>query len=282
MNTKTILKKLGFSPNERVIIFHADDIGMCEASVSAYADVLDFGLVSSAATMVPCSWFPATAEVYRQNREKADLGVHLTLTSEWDSYRWSPLTTNDPKSGLVDAEGYFHRAALPLQEKASAESVYTELKAQIERAISAGIEISHFDTHMFAVYPTFTDIYLRLAKEYKVPVFALQPDTKKDFPRPLTEAQAENLPLLNSWCVMSYEDETNRMEQAKELIEKLESGITYFLLHPSKDTPELRTIAPDWQTRVADYHLFTDEKFRKYIKESGIQVIGWRALKELL
>ncbi len=282
MKTKKILKELGFSPTDRVVIFHADDIGMCEASVRAYADVLEFGLVSSAATMVPCSWFPATAEVYRQNREKADLGVHLTLTSEWDNYRWSPLTSSDPKSGLLDVEGYFPRTALPVQEKSTNEVVYKELKAQIDRAISAGIEITHIDTHMFAIYPTFTDVYLRLADEYKVPAFALQPDTEMDFPQALTEEQAENRPLLNAWHAMSYENAENRFEQAKNYLDNLQAGISYFLLHPSKDTPELRTIAPDWRTRVADYQLFTDENFRTYIKESGIQVIGWRALKNLL
>ena len=282
MKTKEILKELGFSPTDRVVIFHADDIGMCEASVSAYAELLDFGLMSSAATMVPCPWFPLTAKICRENEEKVDIGVHLTLTSEWDGYRWSPITTDDPESGLVDDEGYFPRAAHPVQEKSTSEIVYKELKAQIERALSAGINVTHLDTHMFSIYPAFVDVYLRLADEYKLPIFALQPNSKMKFPQALTESQAEKYPLLNAWCVMSYEDETHRFEQAKALLENLEAGITYFLLHPSKDTPELRAIAPDWRTRVADYHLFTDKKFRAYIRERGIQIIGWRALKNLL
>ncbi len=282
MNTKIILKKLGFSSTDRVVIFHADDIGMCEASVSAYAELLDFGIMSSSATMVPCSWFPATAEVCRQNAKKADMGVHLTLTSEWDNYRWSPLTVNDPQSGLLDKEGYFPRTALPVQEKSTEEIVYKELKAQIDRAISAGIEITHIDTHMFAIFPTFTNIYLRLADEYKVPFFALQLDTKEDYPPALTKVQAENRLLLDSWHAMSYENAENRFEQAKNCLDHLQAGITYFLLHPSKDTPELHTIVPDWRARVADYQLFSDEKFRTYLKESGIQIIGWRALKEIL
>ena len=282
MKTKTLLKKLGFSPTDKVVIFHADDIGMCEASVSAYAELLDFGIMSSASTMVPCSWFPATAKVCRENAEKVDMGVHLTLTSEWELYRWSPITTNDPKSGLVDEDGYFSRTEFSVQEKSTNEIVYKELKAQIERAISAGINITHLDTHMFAIFPTFTEVYLRLADEYKVPVFALQPDTKMDFPPALTEMQAEKYPLLNAWCVMSYENETYRFEQAKALLDNLEAGMTYFLLHPSKDSPELRAIAQDWRARVADYQLFSDEKFRNYIKESGIQVVGWHDIKAIL
>jgi len=282
MKTSKILKKLGLSPTDRVVIFHADDIGMCEASVSAYAELLDFGLMSSAATMVPCPWFPATAKICRDNKEKADMGVHLTLTSEWDNYRWRPLSTSDTKSGLLDQEGYFHRQEAPVQEKSDDEVVYHELKAQIERAISSGIDITHIDTHMFAIYPTFTNLYIRLADEYQVPAFALQPGAEHDFPPPLSEAEAESRLLLDAWCVMSYEDHENRFEQARQLLEEIPNGITYFLLHPSKDSPELRAIAPDWRTRVADYQLFRDEKFRTYVKESGIQVIGWRALKDLL
>ncbi len=281
MDTQQILKKLGFSANERVVIFHADDIGMCEASVSAYADVIDFGLLSSAATMVPCAWFPATA-VFCHTHPQVDMGVHLTLTSEWDNYRWSPLSTADPASGLMDGEGYFHRAAAGLLEGAKKTAVYLELKSQIKRAIAAGINITHIDTHMFTVYPAYIDIYLRLSDEFGVPAFALQPDAEQQLGRRLTEEEAEKRPLLNAWSAMSYTEHENRFAQARHYLDNFPVGISYFLVHPSKDTPELRAIAPDWRTRVADYELFTSDRFRNYIQKSGIQIIGWHHLKELL
>jgi len=107
------LHKLGFSNTDRVVILHADDIGMCQGSVSAYADLLDFGLLSSAAMMTPCSWFPAAVNTYHQRQDtlQLDVGVHLTLNSEWTNYRWRPISTCDPGSGLLDAAGYFHALA---------------------------------------------------------------------------------------------------------------------------------------------------------------------------
>ena len=120
-----ILKKLGFDPDARVVILHADDIGMCQASVDAYADLLDAGIMSSAATMVPCPWFPAAAESFRhlQANPLFDMGVHLTLNAEWKAFRWSPLSTHNPASGLIDDGGYFHSLSAPTQEHATPHAV---------------------------------------------------------------------------------------------------------------------------------------------------------------
>ncbi|MFQ5422137.1 MAG: polysaccharide deacetylase family protein, partial [Anaerolineae bacterium] len=249
------------------------------ASVDAYADLVAFGLLSSAATMVPCAWFPATAEFCRQHPQ-VDMGVHLTLTSEWAGYRWRPVSTCDPASGLLDEMGYFYPREDDVQACGRETAVYRELKAQIECALAAGIDATHIDTHMLAIFPTFVNVYLRLADEFNLPAFALRSDAAQVGHLPAT-ADRGGRPLVDAWCVMSYDDHENRFEQAQHYLDKLTPGITNFLLHPAKDTPELRAIAPDWRTRVADYHLFTDERFRRYVQQSDIQVIGWRALKEL-
>ena len=108
MNPNPILQKLGYSNNDRVVIFHADDINMSQASLAAYIDLVDYGLVSSAAAMAPCPWFPALARYLRENQGNPaiDIGVHLTLNSEWDAYRWGPISTADKATGLIDEEGY--------------------------------------------------------------------------------------------------------------------------------------------------------------------------------
>ena len=104
-----VLKKLGFGDCDRLVIIHADDIGMCQASLAAYGDLVEFGLVSAASTMVPCSWFAATAQFCREYPGAGvDMGVHVTLTSEYDGYRWGPVSTRDPASGLLDQAGAFH------------------------------------------------------------------------------------------------------------------------------------------------------------------------------
>jgi len=104
----TALRELGFSAADRVVIVHADDVGMCNATVNAFFELADYGVISSGSVMVPCPWFPAVAAACRGNAD-IDVGVHLTLTSEWDRYRWGPISTRDPASGLLDEEGYFYR-----------------------------------------------------------------------------------------------------------------------------------------------------------------------------
>lgn len=293
MSSNPFLKKLGLADTDRVVIFHADDIGMCQASVSAYQELLDFGLMSSAATMVPCGWFPATAAFCRANPQ-VDMGVHLTLTSEWDAYRWRPVSTSDPATGLLDSEGYLHRREVDLHQQAEKTAVFTELKAQIDYALANGIVPTHLDNHMLAIFPPYLDIYLQLAQAYKLPAFVFrctieqleangfEESTARQWANQIRAVEEQGLPLLDHWCVMSYTEHENRFEQAKVYLDNLPAGITYFLFHPSTDTPELRAIAPDWRTRVADYELFKNKKFRQYVGQLGIHIIGWREMQALI
>ena len=126
MQPNPVLRKLGLADDDRVAIIHADDIGMCQASLAAFADLVDFGLISSGATMVPCPWFPSVA-MYCREHPVVDLGVHLTLTCEWDTYRWGPVSTRDPASGMIDEEGYFYRQSEPVQEHGDPAAVQIEL-----------------------------------------------------------------------------------------------------------------------------------------------------------
>src|SRR5574338_1676889 len=147
MNPNPVLKRLGFSDDERVVIIHTDDIGMCHASVEAFSQLWDFGLISSGAVMVPCPWFLKAAEFARAHAD-VDLGVHITLTCEYKMYRWGPISTRDPRSGLMDAEGCFYHTSEDAQQHGEPEYVLREMQAQIERAMAAGMQPTHIDTHM--------------------------------------------------------------------------------------------------------------------------------------
>jgi len=118
-----ILAQLGFSATDRVAVIHADDVGMCQASLSAFVDLLEVGLVTTGSTMVPCPWFPATAVFCRKNSD-VDMGVHITLTCEWENYRWGPISTVDQTSGLMDEEGYFPRRTSVVWEQAKVEAAF--------------------------------------------------------------------------------------------------------------------------------------------------------------
>jgi len=288
------LRKLGFSDDARVVIVHADDVGMCQATLPAFADLVDFGLISSGATMVVCPWFPSVAAFCR-GHPLADLGVHLTLTSEWDGYRWGPLSTRDPASGLLDEEGYFYRRSGQVYEHGDAGAAALEIQAQVARALAAGIDVTHVDTHMGAVaHPRFIPAYVQLTLQYNLPAMMLRLDeagwramgmdgeTAAFATRLVQQLEAQGLPLLDRLGGLPLDQPAERVEQAKEAFAALPAGLTHFIIHPAQDSPELRAITPDWQSRVADYRAFTSETLRDYVKNSGVQVIGYRAIRETL
>lgn len=286
-----VLKKLGFDANARVVILHADDIGMCQASVDAYADLLDAGIMSSAAAMVPCPWFPAAAETFRclQTNPRFDMGVHLTLNSEWDTFRWSPLSTHNPASGLIDDGGYFHSRSEPTQQRATPHAVESELVAQIERALAADFDITHLDTHMLTLYhPRLLPAYLRVAEKFRLPAFLLHPNNAimQSMPPKIKKmiyaAQERGMPLFDHFDCFTLGAHTNRLAEARRVFSSLPAGLGAVVFHPLRDTPEARAMAPDWQCRVADHRVFMNDRLRRLIADSGVHVISYRQLRDNL
>jgi len=295
MQPNPVLKKLGFSNDDRVVIIHTDDIGMCQASVEAYAEMLDYGLISSGAVMVPCPWFLEVAAV-ASSHPKADLGVHLTLTSEWDTYRWGPISTRDRESGLMDVQGFFHKTSEAVWAHADSEAAITELDAQISRALAEGIDVTHIDTHMGSVaHAKYIPGYVQLAMKYGLPAMIprispeelmitqnIDGDTAGMFTKMVGTLEEMGFPLLDGLSGLELTNAENRFEQAKQALRALKPGVTHFIIHPSKDTPELRSITDSWDCRVADYEIFTSDATRDFIENEGIQVIGYRDLKALM
>ncbi|MGH2351505.1 MAG: polysaccharide deacetylase family protein [Chloroflexota bacterium] len=289
------LQRLGFAPDDRVVILHADDIGMCHATLPAFADLVDFGLMSSAATMVPCPWFLAAA-AYCRDHPDVDMGVHLTLNSEWATYRWKPLSTSDPASGLLDDEGSFHHRQAPVYERATVEAVDAEVRAQVDRALVAGIDVTHIDTHMgTAGHAQFFPGYVRLGLEHRVPCRVLRLDEEgwrrargMDAESAAAAAQTvrhleeQGVPLFDHFTGLPLKDPSDRVAVAKARLDALPPGLSLLIFHPAQDTGELRAIAPDWQSRVADYQTFTSPELRDHIRRTGIQIIGYRPLRDLM
>ena len=286
------LRRLGFLETDRIVIIHTDDIGVCEASVSGADELWNAGVISSSTTMVPCAWFPAAAALCRA-RPQIDMGVHLTLTSEWDSLRWGPISTCDPASGLLDAEGYFYRGYTDCVEHGQLDAVLAEADAQVARVIAAGIQPTHIDSHMgTALAPKFVAAYGHLAVKYHLPLF---------FPRAIALAsphagrglsaeelhlarqqvaalEAQGVALVDHYDGTSLGNHADKPGEIKQQLLQLRPGITHFVLHPAKDTPELRAMAPDWRARVAEYEALRDSALTDWIHEQGIHVIGYRAL----
>jgi predicted glycoside hydrolase/deacetylase ChbG (UPF0249 family) len=293
MRANPALKSMGYSDKDRLMIIHTDDIGMCHASIQAYIKLMDSGLVFSGATMVPCSWFPKVAEFCRRNTN-ADMGVHLTLTSEWDNYRWSPISTSLLDSGLIDEEGYFYRTTEEAQINGEPQAVQLELQAQVNRALSAGIQITHIDTHMNTVaHPKFVNSYIQLALQHKIPFLfprqdeagfrklGIDAETAQLAANLVISLEENGVPLVDEATGLDLDKPNERLDQAKQAISNLKPGITHFIIHPSLDTPELRAITPDWQSRVADYQTFMDDELREHLKYTGVQLISYNTLKSV-
>lgn len=294
MGPNPLLKRLGLSDRDRVAVLHADDVGMCQASVEAFSRLDDFGLAACGAVMVPCPWAPEAA-AYARAHPQADLGVHLTLTSEWKNYRWGPISTRDPQSGLMDEEGFFPRRSEAFQASVVPAAAAREMEAQIQRALAMGIDVSHIDTHMGTVlHGKFVQTYIGLALQYRVAgmIFrwdepalrqsGLDAEAAAAAAKAIQELESNGMPLLDGMVGLDLGKPENRLEQAKLAFDALPAGVTHFLFHPCVDTPELRAIAPDWRARVADYETFMREDLRSYVEKSGVKVIGYRTLRDLM
>jgi predicted glycoside hydrolase/deacetylase ChbG (UPF0249 family) len=287
-----ILRELGYSDDDRVVIIHADDIGMCQAGVAALDGLWNAGIISSMAVMAVCPWFPAAAE-YCRTHPAVDAGLHFTLTSEWETYRWRPLSACDPASSLLDESGFFPRRSEPVHQRATTSAVRAELRAQMKRAQAAGIDLTHVDSHMItAWHPKCLADYLRIPKLQGIPSFFLRmdPATVQEWgfdPKAAAalsrfgrKFEAQRVPLFDRIFVMPLEHADDRIGTAQRALADLPPGLSYFILHPAVDTPELRAIAPDWKSRVADYQAFTSPELRAFLEHSGIHVIGWRVLRD--
>lgn len=296
MTPNPFLKKLGLSDTDRAVIIHTDDIGMCHASLQAFRDLWKFGTITSAAVMVPCPWFPATAQMCRADPE-IDMGVHATLNAEWESYRWGPVSTRDPASGLLDTDGYFHQWHPAVYDNAAPEAVEQEVNAQIERALAAGIDVTHVDSHMGTImHPKFIRFYVQAAAGRLLPPMLPRPDAQGAEMMGMSAAdmqayvpimqQLENmgLPMLDGILGMPLDepDPHKQMEIAKNMLGNLPVGITHFVFHPSIDTAELRAIAPDWESRVSNYHTFMSDDLKKFIESEAIKPIGYRQIRNAM
>ena len=296
MTPNPYLKKLGYSETDRLVIIHTDDIGMCHASVQAFKDLWTFGTITSGATMVPCPWFPAVAQMCREN-PAIDMGVHATLNAEWESYRWGPVSTREAGSGLMDESGYFHQWHQAVYDHAKPEEVEKEVNAQIERALAAGIDVTHVDSHMGTIMNLlFIQSYIQAASSRLLPsmlprltakgieMMGVGEQERIAYMPIMDMLESIGVPMLNGLLSMPLNEpkESVQMEVAKDLLGNLPEGITHFVLHPSIDTPELRAIATDWESRVANYNIFMSDELKKFIEREDFKLIGYRAIRDAL
>jgi predicted glycoside hydrolase/deacetylase ChbG (UPF0249 family) len=277
---------------QRFLIIHSDDAGMSHSVNQATIRAMEQGFVSSCSIMVPCPWFPEFAEWASQHPEK-DFGIHLTLNSEFGGYRWGPVAGPDKVPTLVDENGYLLKSKDETIAKTRPEEVEIELRAQIDRALKAGIRLSHLDTHMGTVVSTgeMLEIYVRLGLDYKLPVMIMRtlsddiatgyPDLAKTHGDYIRVLQSQGLPAIDElYQFYDGKDHAKRQERYLNTFRNLKPGVTQMIIHCGEDNAELQGITGSHFLRGDDTKIFTDPDVKRQIDEMGIQIISWTQLRE--
>lgn len=269
----TLAERLGHPPDARLLIVNCDDLGFCHAANQGVYEALRDGIGTSASIMIPCPWAREAASRYRGE----DVGVHLTLTAEHDLYRWGPITH---APSLLDGDGGFPRTNVDVWEHADLDEVRRECRAQVERAILWGFDVSHLDSHMgvMQIRPEFFDVYLELAVEYGLPIRLSGASTQRAIGFPFRDLAAEEGVLFPDRFV--YAPGIGSRKVLERTIYDLEPGVTEVYVHPALDTPELRAIAPSWSGRVDDLDLVRSHETRSLLDRAGVTLIGYRELRE--
>ena len=284
---KTIAERLGYPRDAKLLIVHADDLGMAHSVNAATIKAFESGLVNSGSIMVPCPWFSEIAAYARANPQ-ADLGLHLTLTSEWTSFRWGPLTSKDRVSSLLDKDGFFYPLETEAASHADPKEVELEITTQIERARAAGVQPTHLDSHMGTLYQNkaLFEVFLRVARKYKLPVRVARTwFTRADFlPETL---KADDVYIDRTLDINPSVAADDWARFYGDAIKKLEPGVTEVVIHLAYDDGEMRGATfdhPNWGAawRQRDFEFFTSETFRKLLQENQIKLITWRELGKLV
>jgi len=272
----SLAERLGYAADDRLLIVNCDDLGMCHAANSGVYESLRMGVATSATLMVPCPWAREAAAQYLGE----DVGVHLTLNAEWDLYRWGPITV---APSLLDGDGGFPRTQTDVWDHADIDEVRRELRAQIERAILWGFDVSHIDSHMgtLQLRPEFFDVYLELAVDFGLPLRLSGSSSERLVGFPFRQLAADEGVVFPDHFITVNNGVGSRRALEKVLFD-LRPGVTEVYLHPASDTPELRALAPDWANRVDDLHLLVhDTALRARVDRSGVKLIGFRELRDL-
>jgi len=285
--SKSLLERLGYPEDTKLLIVHADDLGMAHSINLASIKGLETGLVSSASIMIPCSWLPEIA-AYARSHPEADLGLHLTLTSEWALYRWGPVLGKEQVPSLLDRDGYLYLTETEAAAHIDPKEAEAEIRAQIARARALGIQPTHLDSHMGTLYQNraLFETLFRVAHDNKLLIRV----SKEWF------AAAPFLPSLLSPddvvvnSVISIEPSVTADGWSKfyvDAIKNLQPGITEMIVHLAYDDEEMKGVTfahPDWGSawRQRDFQFVTSDAFRKLLKDNNVKLVTWREVGKLM
>jgi chitin disaccharide deacetylase len=281
---RTIAERLGHPASAKLLIIHGDDLGVAHSVNVASLEALDRGDISSASIMMPTPWVAEVA-AYARARPNADLGLHLTVTSEWETYRWGSVAPADKVPSLLDSAGTFWPETQPVAAKAKAAEVERELRAQVERALAMGIRPTHLDSHMGALFttPELVAAYVRVARDYKLPFLGLRGD-----PRTAPPLVTEQDVLLDAVVIAGPQVPRDQWKQFYlKAIADLKPGLTELIVHLGRDDAELQAVTVNHEPygsawRQMDTDVVRSPEFKKALRDHNVVVVTWRELHKAM
>jgi predicted glycoside hydrolase/deacetylase ChbG (UPF0249 family) len=278
--------QLGYPSEAKLLILNADDLAVSHSEDIATFAALEDKFVTSATAMVPCPWFTEVA-AYAKAHPGIDLGLHLTLTSEWRSYRWGPVSPRTLVSSLVGPDGYFYSNAQEFAKHAKLDEVETEIRAQIERAKSMGLEPTHLDAHMHALYvtPDLFRVFLKTAHEYRLPIRMAR---NIDLFQPALAMMEPGDPIADA--IFSPDEDvpvSGWKNYYINVVKSLKPGVTEIFVHLAHDDAESQAIMAGhlewgaaWRQRELDS--ISSPEFRQALADNNITLIGWREIQRTI
>ena len=282
--TKTVAERLGLPADTKLLILHADDLGVAHSVNAASFDALDKGAVSSASIMMPTPWVTEVA-TYARRHPNADLGLHLTLTSEWLTYRWGSVESKDKVPSLLDSTGTFPSEVAPVVARAKPAEVERELRAQVERAMALGIRPTHLDSHMGTLFttPELIATYVKVAHDYRLPFLAMN-TTPAGTPMALSPKDV----VVDAVVIAGPEVPRDQWKTFYlNAITNLKPGLTEMIVHLGHDDAELQAVTVDHEPygsawRQRDYDVVTSPEFRKALQDNKVRLVTYRELQKLI
>ncbi len=280
-------EKLGYESDDILLILHADDLGVSHSVNQASIDAWEAGAISSASIMVPCPWLPEIS-TYASDNPDFDLGLHLTLTAEWNQYKWDGVASSSEIPTLLNDKMHFPPTTAEVAQNANPEEVEKELRAQIEKALSFGIKPTHLDSHMGALFttPQLFKVYQDLGKEYKIPVFipygSLQSAPHLERSIQPNQIMVDHLAMFDG----SVPPEQWKSQYMK-IVNDLEPGLNEIIVHLAYDNDEMKAVTDGHEDfgsawRQQDFDVMMDPEFRDLIKEKDIKLVTWREIQNVL
>lgn len=272
----SLAEALGHGPDAKLLIITCDDLGVSHAVNSAVYDALRTGAATTAGLVVPGPWSREAASSYRGE----DVGAHLALNAEYDLYRWGPVTH---APSLLDGDGGFPRTLVDLWEHADLDEARKECRAQVERAIYWGFDVSHISAHMAALElrPEFFDILVEIAVDFGLPLRLPSVEREHHAGFPFRRLAAEEGVVSPDWLVRLPRGQSAKAS-FDQVLTALGWGVTELVLRPARDSEELRAIMPDWPARVEDHDVAANKRYIDAVAaRTGVTLISYRELRDL-